>query len=310
MTLRGRRGPSYLRGMEPIVVVHGGTGSPPDWSDGCEKAAAAAREVLDSGGDALAAAVAAVRVMEIDGRFNAGLGSVLRLDGETIEMDASVMTSDGRIGAVMALRGFLHPISVAREVLNTPHVLFAGEGAARFAALRGAEPLSGAPTEKNRERHGSTLEALAADAVKRPGWRSPDPNVIWNFAGPVPDALRPKDTVGAVVRDRTGRFAAANSTGGAIPMMLGRVGDSPIPGAGFWAGPAGAVATTGVGEEIIRRMGAKEVYDRMARGLPPERALAEVVALFPEEYSFGAIAVTRSGHGVGANREMASATAP
>jgi L-asparaginase/beta-aspartyl-peptidase (threonine type) len=295
--------------MEPILVVHGGTGSPPDWSDGCDLAAAAGREVLLAGGTALDATIAAVRVMEDDGRFNTGLGAVLRLDGETIEMDAGLMTSDGRIGAVAALRGFHHPISVAREVMDSPHLLFAGEGAARFAAQRGAEPLVGAPTPRNLERHREALAALRDGTCRRVRWRGVDVGRIWNFRGSLPDELRPRDTVGAVARDRAGRFAAANSTGGAVPMLLGRVGDSPLPGAGYWAGPAGAVATTGVGEEIIRRLAAREIYDRMVAGLPPERAVEEVVALFPDEDSFGAVAVTRSGHAIGATRTMAGAVA-
>ena len=121
--------------MEPIVVVHGGTNSPVEWADGCQAAADAAYAVLRAGGSALDAAVAAVKVMEDDGRFNAGVGSFLRLDGETIETDAGVMDSAGRIGAVAALRGYRHPVDAARAVMDTPHVLLAGEGAGRLAAL-------------------------------------------------------------------------------------------------------------------------------------------------------------------------------
>ena len=295
--------------MDPIVVVHGGTQSPEEWSDGCAAAAEHGAEVLRRGGSALDAAIAAVVVMEDDGRFNAGRGSVLRLDGETIEADAGVMDSSGLIGAVAAMRGVMNPILAARAVADTPHLLLAGEGATRFATLRGLEPLSGTPSEASAARHERAMKMLRERSSKRPAWRDADLESIWNFPGELPDELVPEDTVGVVVRDRCGRLAAANSTGGAVPMMLGRVGDSPLPGAGFWADAHSAVATTGVGEEIIRRLAAKAVADRIAAGETPARAIAEVVATFPEKLSFGAVAVSADAHGIDANRTMAKAVA-
>jgi L-asparaginase/beta-aspartyl-peptidase (threonine type) len=150
---------------------------------------------------------------------------------------------------------------------------------------------------------------IAARTSRRPEWRDAVIEGIWNFEDPLPEELVPNDTVGAVARDREGRLAAANSTGGAVPMLLGRVGDSPIPGAGFWASPHGAVVTTGIGEEIIRRLAAKAVADRMAAGEDAVTALFAVVRGFPEEASFGAVAVGPDSHGVFANREMATAVA-
>jgi L-asparaginase/beta-aspartyl-peptidase (threonine type) len=300
------RGPSLL---PPVVVVHGGAGSPAEWSDRCVPASREAVRILLAGGDALAAAVAAVRVLEDDGRFNAGRGSVLRLDGRTVETDASVMDSTGRLGAVAALRGFRHPIDVALAVASTPHVLLTGEGAARFAAARGLERREGVPSPEARERHRRSIEALAAGKPSRRAWRSADVAALWNFEDALPDALRPHDTVGAVVRDAQGRFAAANSTGGAVPMLLGRVGDSPIPGAGIWAGPAGAVVATGTGEEIIRRLASFRAYERLAAGAPPDDALAAVLALFDEGDGFGACAVSATGHATRSNRSMAVAVA-
>jgi len=293
--------------MKPIVVVHGGVAAPAKWRDGCVRAAEAGAEVLAAGGTALDAAVRATVVLEDDGRFNAGRGSVVRLDGETIEMDAGLMDSDRRIGAVAALRGFRNPVLVAREVMDTPHVLFAGEGAERFAALRGMERHTEGPTPESLERHANAMRKFEGSEIRRPVWRDADFTRLWNFEAPLPDELRPKDTVGAVTRDAAGRFAATNSTGGAVPMLLGRVGDSPIPGAGFWAGPDGAVATTGVGEEIIRRMAAFAIYERMRAGDAPQEAIDKVVADFPDHDFFGALAVNATDHGIGQNRDMPEA---
>src|SRR5256886_11458646 len=89
-------------------------------------------------------------------------------------------------------------------------------------------------------------------------------------------------TVGAVARDRRGRFAAGTSTGGTAFMLPGRVGDSPIVGSGLYAGPAGAVSATGFGAEIIKRVWSKFVYDRLANGLSGQRASDRGVALFPK----------------------------
>src|SRR5437867_747958 len=115
------------------VVTHGGAGSGPETQDGCVAAAEKAARLLAKGGEALEAAIAAVVHLEDDGRFNAGTGASLRMDGETVELDASVMDTRGRLGAVAGLRRTRNPILVARAVAQTPHWLIAGEGATRFA---------------------------------------------------------------------------------------------------------------------------------------------------------------------------------
>ena len=293
--------------MNPIVVVHGGVSAPAEWKDGCVTAAEAGIAALRQGGDALEAAIAATLVMEEDGRFNAGRGSVVRIDGKTMEMDAGLMTGEGEIGAVACLRGFRNPILAAREVMDTPHVLLAGPGAARFCELRGLEPRTEGPTPESMERHVRAMARIADRSIRRPVWREADWTRLWNFETPLPEELRPTDTVGAVVRDADGRFAVTNSTGGAVPMLLGRVGDSPIPGAGFWAGSHGAVATTGVGEAIISRLAAKAIYDRMVAGESPQAAVDAVVSDFPEYDWFGALAVSADDHAIGQNRHMPEA---
>ncbi|MEN8149626.1 MAG: isoaspartyl peptidase/L-asparaginase [Planctomycetota bacterium] len=293
--------------MKPIVVVHGGVSAPAEWKDGCVAAAEAGVAALRDGAGALDAAIAATIALEEDGRFNAGRGSVVRIDGETMEMDAGLMTGEGEIGAVASLRGFRNPILAAREVMDTPHVLLAGPGAARFCERRGLEPRTEGPTPECMDRHVKVMARLAARTIRRPEWRDADWERMWNFETPLPEDLRPTDTVGAVVRDGEGRFAVTNSTGGAVPMLLGRVGDSPIPGAGFWAGPHGAVTTTGVGEAIISRLAAKAIYDRLADGETPQAAVDAVVAEFPEYDWFGALAVNATDHAIGRNRHMPEA---
>ena len=300
--------------MAGTIVVHGGAGAPTSLNDGCEAAAAAAAVRLRDGADALDAAVEAVVVLENDGRFNAGSGAVLRLDGETIELDAGVMDSTGRLGAVAAVRRVRNPVLVARCVADTPHTLLAGEGATSFAKAVGLEAEL-VPSERARERHRRLVEHLASGGAEG-GWNADDLANAWNFPAPYDRIFQPQsgaaescDTVGAVVRGPDGAFAVAGSTGGSVPMLLGRVGDTPLVGCGFYAGEHGAVACTGIGEEIARRVLAREVYELLRTGMTPQRACEAGVDSFPAEVSVGVIAVGRDGAGAASNREMAHAFA-
>ncbi|MBI2901374.1 MAG: isoaspartyl peptidase/L-asparaginase [Planctomycetes bacterium] len=292
------------------VVVHGGVGSPAAWNDGCERAAEAAFRLLETGGHALDAVQAAAVILEDDGRYNAGSGSTLRLDGATIEMDASLMDAEGRIGVVAAVRGIKNPIRAAREVMNTPHVILSGDGAAAFARSRGvAEPHPG-PGPRAQERFENVRRALGGrtfDGLAE-AWRNFDLRAHWNFDVPYEKIFGHGDTIGAVALDREGRLAVANSTGGASPMLAGRIGDSPIVGSGFYAGPSAAVAGTGIGEEIIRRMLAREVHDAIAHGEEVAAACERAVARFPESVPVGVIAVSRRGRAAVHNRDMAWAS--
>jgi L-asparaginase/beta-aspartyl-peptidase (threonine type) len=110
-----------------------------------------------------------------------------------------------------------------------------------------------------------------------------------------------------VVRDRSGAFAVATSTGGAAPSLLGRVGDTPIIGCGFYAGPHGAVAATGTGEYIVRQLLSRTVYDWIAGGMPLQQALERGISLIPQEIDVGLIAVSRGEAGSKCNRGMAVA---
>ena len=233
------------------ILVHGGAG---EWPAEDEAAAVAgvgvavghAAQGLAAGGSALDAAVAAVVELEDTALFNAGTGAVLNRDGDA-ELDACVMTGhDLRCGAVAALRRVRNPVLVARSVMErTAHVMLAGEGALRFARGEGFEDYD-------------PITQRARDAWLRRRAAAPG-------------------TVGAVVLDRAGRLAAATSTGGVNLKLPGRVGDSPIPGAGNYASASAACSATGRGELMMRVLAAKELCDRVARGEHPQAAVDELL---------------------------------
>lgn len=202
------------------IVVHGGATEIPDdrraaYREGCERAATAGRRLLERGGSATEAVVAAVRVLESDRTFNAGVGSVLNADGR-VQADASVM--DGAtldVGAVAAVEHVRHPVEVAHALLREEPILLVGEGAERFARERGLE--------------GPSLTVLTNGSTEA------------------------HDTVGCVALDLDGHVATAVSTGGLPDAAAGRVGDSPLPGAGFFADDrVGGVVLSGSGERIAR----------------------------------------------------------
>lgn len=294
--------------MNYVILTHGGVTAPQSGSESCASAADEARRALDAGGEALAAAIGATARLEDDPRFNAGTGSNLRLDGRTVEMDAAVMASDGRFGAVACIERVKNPVLVAAKVMETPHLLLAGAGATAFARRLGFadhDPV----TEEARRKHTLALAALRGeggdDDYTRDAARfhALTATRYWNFDAEPLEC----DTVGAVVRDTHGRFAAAASTGGSTYSLRGRIGDVPILGAGIYAGPHGAVAATGVGEEIARRFLARTVYDWLADGVAPARAAQRGVAMFPDVLAVGVLVVGRSGQAIASNRTMASA---
>ncbi|HET9299829.1 MAG TPA: isoaspartyl peptidase/L-asparaginase, partial [Candidatus Polarisedimenticolaceae bacterium] len=226
--------------MPIALAVHGGAWNIPDDEvdahvTGVTAALTQGWERLSAGGSALDVVEAVVRLLEDDPAFNAGRGSHLNAEGK-LEMDASIM--EGRLlraGGVAAISGVRHPISVARRVLEDGrHVLLAGAGALRFARDAKAELCPPTALLVGRE-----LERFRA--IRR-GCRSL-----------VDQEFRAMDTVGAVALDRRGRTAAATSSGGTQDKAPGRVGDSPIPGAGSYADDRrGAASCTGWGEGILR----------------------------------------------------------
>ncbi len=272
-----------------VFLAHCGAGSSEEVADAARKAVARGLDVLRGGGSALDAVVEAVVILEDDPRLNAGTGSRLNLDGRA-EMDASLMDSEFGCGAVAAIIAVKNPILVARKVLDSPHILLCGEGAVRFARKAGFAEFSSVTSR--------SIEAL--EEVKKRLKKGDVPS--W--------ALRWKrymggDTVGAVARDDHGRVAAANSTGGVSIKLPGRVGDTPLIGCGIYAGPKGAVTATGVGEEIIRRVLCKAVYDQITSGAEAQEACEEGLTLFPADVPVGLIAVDGKGWGAACNTDMA-----
>lgn len=302
LAIAGRR-PPFSFG----ILAHGGVGTPKAYSPRCKTACEAGVQMLEDGSEAIEAVVETVRVLEDDGHFNAGSGSTLRLDGKTVEMDASVMDSRGKIGAVIAIRDVRNPVVAARSVVETPHVALAGEGATLFARRLGLPPSNGVSPPSVR-RYRRLLKLIREKRLgERDGrWNNQNLELLWNFSSPYPFPF-PVDTVGAVALDKRGGFAAAVSTGGASPMLLGRVGDVPFVGCGFYAGEAGAVAVTGIGEEIVKKMLSKTIYDSVASGVSLRQTCKEALHLFPATVPIGIVAIMRNEYMAISNTKMPSA---
>ncbi|MBA3463062.1 MAG: isoaspartyl peptidase/L-asparaginase [Deltaproteobacteria bacterium] len=292
--------------MSAAIVVHGGAGLIAEdrharLLGGVRNAASAGHAVLLSGGSALDAVVAAVRVLEDDPEFNAGVGSALTRDG-TVETDAAVMSGhDQRIGAVGAVPDLGNAIALAHAVLERgEHVLLAGAAALAFAAEVGITPAAPGAliTERARARLAEYLAAPPPFAAATVGTKT-----AGGRDAKAPRAARASKrereggTVGAVARDRNGQFAAATSTGGMVGKRSGRIGDSPIVGAGTWADRELAISATGDGEAILR-VGLARTVALRAEGSGLEAgargALAELAAITGG--TAGLIAIGRRGH--------------
>lgn len=252
-----------------IVVSHAGSASNPTQSDGPRRACLAGLQTLTQAKGSLKAAIAATRWLEDDARFNAGTGSNLRLDGTTVQMDASCMTSGGDFAAVAAIERVRNPVAVAERLLSTPHVLLVGEGATAFARRCGFADYDPA-TPAARERFRQVMAASDRAASDRVGeWSRAELERVWNFATPSREAWG-SDTVGSVVWDGE-TFAGALSSGGTTTVLLGRVGDVPLPGCGLYVGEGGAVAATGDGEHIGDPISPVEPMTSWLQVEPPNR---------------------------------------
>lgn len=281
--------------MATAIIVHGGAGGsypdddPEAARNGCLAAARVGRAVLERGGSALEAVVAAVSALEDNPQFNAGTGACLNAEGE-VELDASLMEGTGLdAGAVALVRGVKNPVQLARCVMErTPHLLLAGEGAGRLARECGLPLLSPA-------------EMITPRALAR--WRALFPR---EAAGPGPgsDAARSDaagtrsgGTVGAAALDARGHFAAATSTGGMNGKLPGRIGDTPLIGAGTYADDqGGAASATGHGEAIIRVVLTRAAVDCLRAGASaPEAAVRSLRSLERVRGEGGIITVDRLG---------------
>ena len=259
--------------FQRAILTHGGAGSDPQDSDGPRSAAKVGMDLMGNGKSALNAVVHAVRYLEDDPRFNAGIGSRLRADGHAIQLDASCMMSNGKFGAVACVEGIQNPIDIAHGVLlHSPHILIVGEGARIFAE----------------EQNISVMHLSGSDEGK----------MHKNDGHPS------CDTVGAVAFDGTA-FAAALSSGGLEKSAIGRVGDVPLPGCGLFCGPVGTVACTGDGEFIALKILAKEVYGWIEQNMSPNEAAQKAMTLFDDSVDVGIIILTKNGFASNARNGMA-----
>jgi isoaspartyl peptidase/L-asparaginase-like protein (Ntn-hydrolase superfamily) len=278
------------------VLVHGGAGNVADDPETRQSVLDEAAAVGHDCDRPAAAVVTAVRRLEADPRFNAGVGSAVQSDG-VIRTDAGLMTGDGEVGAAGAMPGVKHAIDVARTVAReTPHVLVAGERAVAFAESFGVDTDCNLWTERTRERW------RAADVPESDSTRD---RLAWvrerfgndHETGADTDATPPDhDTVGAVATDGQ-RLAAATSTGGRWFALAGRVGDVPQVGAGFYATERAAVSTTGDGEVIARFGLARRVAHAIDDGDQPQHAVDRLLRGFETDTggAAGIIAVRTDG---------------
>jgi beta-aspartyl-peptidase (threonine type) len=250
-----------------VIMVHGGvdTRPEPQFYEVMYAAALAGHGALAAG--LLDAAEEAVKVLEASPLFNAGYGAVLNRDGE-VELDASIMDgSTGKFGAVAAIQSMVHPVSVARMVLEeTYHVLLAGRGATEFALSRGFSPVD--------LRTHRMMESWQKATEKAKLGLSAEESL---FTGQLAADAGPCDTVGCVV-SHAGLTAAASSTGGYLMKTPGRVGDTPVPGAGIYASSRCAVTCTGLGEAFIETLTAKYIDSVVDQGAHPQEAAEKAVA--------------------------------
>ncbi len=261
--------------MSPAVAiaVHGGAGTilreqltealERDYRRGLEAALRAGHSVLDKGGASTDAVVAAVSVLEDSPLFNAGRGSVLSQE-RRIEMEAAIMEGrELRAGAAVLLRHVQNPIQLAQRVmLNTPHVMLSGKRAEDFARSQGLQlqPESFFVTQR-RLKQLSALQVAEPQGTALSETAAPDSVDVPNSVD-VPDTGL--GTVGAVALDQRGDLAAATSTGGMTNKWAGRIGDTPVIGAGTYAdNRAAAVSTTGHGEMFLRIAAAHQVCERV-----------------------------------------------
>jgi len=247
----------------PAIALHAGAGEWPEAAQdpafaqamhaGLRTALAAGAAVLTAGGPALEAAIACVRILEDDPCFNAGRGASLTRAGHA-ELDAAVHDgATGRAGCVGGLRRTRSPILAARMVLErSGHVLMTGPEAEAWLLAQGLEEAD--PSWFVTPRMQARLESVLAGQARGPG-----------------------GTVGAVVRDAQGRLAAATSTGGLTGKLPGRLGDSPVIGAGTFADHHAAISATGEGEAYIRAVFAFRVASRIAAGIDPAQAAQEAL---------------------------------
>ena len=286
--------------MGIALIAHGGAGKWRPGSDddalaGLAAAVEAGRRVLAAGGSSLDAVCATVVALEDNPIYNAGTGAVLNFDG-FCELDACVMESrEARAGAVSGLQRARNPILVARKVMEeTDHVMLTGDGAQRFARVMGFpdhDPITPERRADWFDKRNRLDEVLGKHALKMRRFLQDHPE----YAG---------GTVGAAAVDSRGVLAAATSTGGVTLKMVGRVGDSPVPGAGNYACARVAASATGTGEFVLRSLATRAIAERVERGESLATAMEAVLEGLGRDYDadVGLIAVDAAGTPVARHR--------
>jgi beta-aspartyl-peptidase (threonine type) len=260
-----------------LLLVHGGAGTKKPTRKALKKLAdslSTGYEILAGRGSSLNAVIESIKVLEDSGIFNAGSGGNLQLDGVR-RLDAALMEGRSlRTGSVIGLEGIRNPVAVARSIMDMPHVMLTHQGAKRIAH---AEKIPVLPPPDKKALAG--LErAKAKEKALMKSYR------------------RYFSTVGAVALDRYGDLAAGASTGGITVMFPGRVGDTPIIGAGVYAeNPICAVSCTGMGEYIIRLSLAKEICMNMKRMLPHKASAFSLKRLLKMGGEAGIILISGKG---------------
>lgn len=287
------------RGEENVrfaIAIHGGAGSNPDkWNQqekdirlsGLREALTHGRDRLQRGDKAIDVVESVVRILEDNPIFNAGRGCVLTATGEH-ELDASIMDGATRAcGAVGGVKTVRNPISLARLVMTqTPHVLLIGQGAEEFADAQKVE------------RADATYFRTEAQLNSWKRWKARQDSEKTSLITSPEDPLFYLGTVGCVVMDKDGNLAAATSTGGTLAKRWGRVGDSPIVGAGTIADNRScAISCTGIGEYFIRNSIAHDVSSRMLYGKQTLKVAAQAAVheILPAD-SGGLIGLDQAGN--------------
>ena len=291
--------------MVKALILHGGAGS---WRaskvrdkalETMKKCTIEAWNVLVKENSSVEAVVYAVKCMEDSGYLNAGVGSVPDILGNRT-LDAGVMASNGMLGAVAGVTKTKNPVVLAKIVAEeTPHIIIGGYGADELAVAKNL-PILPPPPKHVMERYYEGLQKLFKGEIRSEFWRG-----IWRFVENNKDYLEAvkriidtSDTVGAVSVDDNGILATAVSTGGVIFKLPGRIGDSPIPGAGFYADENVACSATGFGEMIIKTMPCKMLSELIRQGKKFREAVNEVISRANElvgKDTMGFIAVSKDG---------------
>jgi isoaspartyl peptidase/L-asparaginase-like protein (Ntn-hydrolase superfamily) len=270
--VKGSPSSKSKKGMIPVVIS--------TWNFGIQ-ANEAAWEVLNSGGSSLDAVEAGARVPEGDpNEMTVGFGGHPDRDGN-VTLDACIMDKEGNAGSVSFLKHIKHPISVARMVMEkTPHVMLSGDGALQFAMENGFKK-EDILTEKAKE---------AWEKWKLTSKYEPKINI------------ENHDTIGMLAIDKNGDLAGACTTSGAAYKMHGRVGDSPIIGAGLYAdNEVGGAVATGMGELVMKTLGTFLVVELMRNGLSPQKACEEAVKRIAgklkdyKNFQVGFLAINKAG---------------